>query len=92
MAKRKAAASLGAFGVKPTSAPTDKKVITDTAEPEERTRAKGEKVGVMLRLNREDWYRLHDFANRQGVSLQKLIVTSLVQYMQEKGVNPITGR
>ncbi len=94
MAKRKATASLGEFGVKPlsTSASAGNQVATATAEPEARTRAKGDKVGVMLRLNREDWYQLHDFANRQGISLQKLIVASLVQYMQEKGVKPITGK
>jgi hypothetical protein len=51
-----------------------------------------ENVGVLIRLNREDWYRLHDFANRQGISLQKLVVASLTDYMQSKGVRPITGK
>jgi hypothetical protein len=45
-----------------------------------------------LRINREDWYQLHDFANRQGSSLQKLMVAALAHYMQAHGVKPITGR
>jgi len=45
----------------------------------------------VIRLNREDWHRLHDFANRQGLSIQRIVLTSLAQHMQAKGVKPINS-
>lgn len=64
------------------------------AEPTEleRTKGKGDKVSIAVRLGKEDWHKLHDFANRQGISLQKLIVLSLAETMKAKGVRPITGK
>ena len=64
------------------------------AEPTEleRTRGKNDRVSIAVRLGREDWHKLHDFANRQGISLQKLIVQSLAETMKAKGVRPISGK
>ena len=85
--KKKDKPSLGQFGVK--ASENDMPPIA--TEPMERTRAKGEKVGIVIRLNREDWHRLHDFANRQGLSIQRIVLTSLAQHMQAKGVKPISS-
>ena len=85
--KKKEKPSLGQFGVKA----SESEAPLATFEPMERTRAKGEKVGIVIRLNREDWHRLHDFANRQGLSIQRIVLTSLAQHMQAKGIKPISG-
>jgi hypothetical protein len=57
----------------------------------ERTKGKSAKVSLTLRLSSEDWNKLHDFARREGVSLQRLTVVALAKIMTEKGAPPITG-
>lgn len=90
MPKSKEPPSLRKFAIKP---PSMESLETETPPTQpERTRAKNERVLLSLRINREDWYQLHDFANRQGSSLQKLMVAALAHYMQAHGVKPITGR
>jgi len=90
MPKSKEPPSLRKFAIKP---PPMESLETETPPSQpERTRAKNERVLLSLRVNREDWYQLHDFANRQGSSLQKLMVAALAHYMQAHGVKPITGR
>ena len=90
MPKSKEPPSLRKFAIKP---PPMESLETETPPSQpERTRAKNERVLLSLRVNREDWYQLHDFANRQGSSLQKIMVADLAQYMQAHGVKPITGR
>jgi hypothetical protein len=90
MPKSKEPPSLRKFAIKP---PPMESLETETPPTQpERTRAKNERVLLSLRINREDWYQLHDFANRQGSSLQKLMVAALAHYMQAHGVKPITGR
>jgi hypothetical protein len=90
MPKSKEPPSLRKFAIKP---PPMESLETETPPTQpERTRAKNERVLLSLRVNREDWYQLHDFANRQGSSLQKLMVAALAHYMQAHGVKPITGR
>ena len=90
MPKSKEPPSLRKFAIKP---PPMESLETETPPSQpERTRAKNERVLLSLRINREDWYQLHDFANRQGSSLQKLMVAALAHYMQAHGVKPITGR
>jgi len=90
MPKSKEQPSLRKFAIKP--APVESLETETSPSQPERTRAKNERVLLSLRVNREDWYQLHDFANRQGSSLQKLMVAALVHYMQAHGVKPITGR
>jgi hypothetical protein len=90
MPKSKEPLSLRKFAIKP--APSGSQATETTPSQPERTRAKNERVLLSLRLNREDWYQLHDFANRQGSSLQKLMIAALAHYMQAHGVKPITGR
>jgi hypothetical protein len=90
MPKSKEPPSLRKFAIKP---PPMESLETETPPTQpERTRAKNERVLLSLRINREDWYQLHDFANRRGSSLQKLMVAALAHYMQAHGVKPITGR
>ena len=68
MPKSKEPPSLQKFAIKP---PPMESLETETPPTQpERTRAKNERVLLSLRINREDWYQLHDFANRQGSSLQ----------------------
>ena len=90
MPKSKEPPSLRKFAIKP--APLESLETEMSPSQPERTRAKNERVLLSLRVNREDWYQLHDFANRQGSSLQKLMVAALAHYMQAHGVKPITGR
>lgn len=90
MPKSKEPPSLRKFAIKP--APVESLEPETPPSQPERTRAKNERVLLSLRVNREDWYQLHDFANRQGSSLQKLMVAALAHYMQAHGVKPITGR
>jgi hypothetical protein len=92
--KKKEKPSLGDFGIRHTVGADGTAPHLQTPAPQhtERTRAKGEKVGIVIRLDREDWHSIHDFANRQGISLQKLVVTSLAQYMLANGVKPIATK
>ena len=90
MPKSKEQPSLRKFAIKP--APVESLETETPPSQPERTRAKNERVLLSLRVNREDWYQLHDFANRQGSSLQKLMVAALAYYMQAHGIKPITGR
>ena len=55
-----------------------------TAVPE-RTRGKNETVALTVRLPREDWFRLHDLANRLGQSLQALAVDGFNRILAENG-------
>lgn len=81
---------LSAFKAAAQPAPASTTQATQS-EPGERTRGKNERVSIAVRLGKEDWYRLHDFANRRGTSLQKLIVESLSKAMTDSGLPPISG-
>ena len=92
MAQKKANPSLSGFGVRSSVVEQQPVAGIDETTETNRTRGKGDKVAIAVRLNREDWIKLHDFANRQGLSMQQVIVFSLAHYMQVKGIPPISGR
>jgi hypothetical protein len=62
---------------------------TPTSRPGERTRGKGEFVGITLRLTREQWDRMHDLARAEGISLQALTLRGLSQLFEARGLPPL---
>jgi hypothetical protein len=51
-----------------------------------RTRAKGETVALTVRLSREQWQKLHEFAAFEGTSLQELALEGFALVLQERGL------
>lgn len=78
--------SLGDFGVR-----TEDREANTAPKPK-RTRGQKERVAVAVRLEREDWMRVHEFALHEGTSLQELIVSGLNMLMQSRGLRPLTGK
>jgi hypothetical protein len=56
-----------------------------------RSRGKGERVAIAVRLERDDWRRLHEYALHQGKSLQVIIIEGIQAHMKAQGVRPISG-
>lgn len=54
-------------------------------------RGTSDRVAVAVRLEKEDWFRLHDFANRNNTTLQALIVKSLSKTMEDMGFAALQG-
>lgn len=72
--------------------PTSNQEAAANPKPKgKRDRGTGDRVAVAVRLQKEDWFRLHDFANRTGTTLQKLIVQSLSKTMQDQGFPALQG-
>ena len=93
----KTASSLAKFSVKQADAyPTDQTtapvVQSIVVAPKVRRRGEGKRVGIAVRLEHEDWYRVHDLAVREHSSLQDLIVTGLSEMMKQRGLPPLSGR
>lgn len=53
------------------------------------TRGKSNRVSMTVRLDRDDWGRVHAFAVRQGTSMQRLFVEGLSNLMIENGQPPL---
>lgn len=53
------------------------------------TRGKNQRVGVAVRLSREDWYRATEFAMRERTSLQHIFVAGISELMRQKGLPPL---
>ncbi|MGC9200239.1 MAG: hypothetical protein ACP5E5_15245 [Acidobacteriaceae bacterium] len=82
--------NLDKFTVRPTQ-----EAKASTAPQGERitvTRGKESRVGIAVRLDKEDWYRVHEYALRQGTSIQRLIVASLSDHMEKNGLPPLSGK
>lgn len=85
MAKAEAPATLNAS--------TTKAKATATAQgASKKKRGEGDRVAIAVRLGKEDWYRLHDYVNRQNTSMQELIIESLSATLVSKGLPPISGK
>ncbi len=54
-----------------------------------RKRGQGETVAITVRLTREQWERLHQFAISEGDSLQGLALRGLSLLLQNKGLSGI---
>jgi hypothetical protein len=54
-----------------------------------RSRGKGATVAITVRLKREQWERLHDFALHEGDSLQGLALRGLNGLLKERGLPPL---
>lgn len=78
--------SLGDFGVRA----EDREASTVTTP--KRTKGQKERVAVAVRLERDDWMRVHEFALHEGTSLQELIVSGLSMLMQSRGLRPLDGK
>lgn len=93
MTAKKSGNSLGQFMAKsaaPTApVPTSLKATTPGAK---KKRGEGERVAIAVRLEKEDWYRLHDYVNRQNTTMQELIIESLSATLVSKGFPPISGK
>lgn len=77
--------------VEPAEAAPNHETATKPKTKGKRDRGTGDRVAVAVRLQREDWFRLHDFANRTGTTLQSLIVQSLSKTMQDQGFPALQG-
>lgn len=54
-----------------------------------RQRGKGEMVALTLRVNREQWRRLHDLALAEGLSLNQLALYGLSEILVKRGLKPL---
>lgn len=54
-----------------------------------RQRAKGETVALTIRVNREQWRRLHDLAVVEGLSLNQLALQALTEIFVKRGLKPL---
>jgi len=54
-----------------------------------RQRAKGETVALTIRVNREQWRRLHDLAVVEGLSLNQLALQGLTEILLKRGLKPL---
>ena len=55
------------------------------------TRGKNQRVGVAVRLPREDLYRATEFAMRERTSLQHIFVAGISELMRLKGLPPLAA-
>lgn len=49
------------------------------------TRGKAEKAALTVRFDKEDWIKVHNYALRQGTSIQKVMVRALSELMERDG-------
>jgi len=49
------------------------------------TRGKAEKVALAIRFEKEDWFKVHNYALRQGTSIQKIMVRAVSEMMERDG-------
>ena len=63
----------------------------DAPAPLTATRGKNERVGIAVRLSREDWHRAPDLAMREQTSLQRLLVAGLNELLRQRGLPPLAG-
>jgi hypothetical protein len=54
-----------------------------------RKRGKGDTVAITVRLTREQWERLHQFAISEGDSLQGLALRGLSTLLHDKGLGDL---
>ena len=55
--------------------------------PRGRRRAQGKTVGICVRLEREEWERLHHLAVSEGVSLQGLFLEGVERVFKARGLS-----
>lgn len=94
MATTKKAGGLSQFMAKAapgaTALTTATPTATDSGAKNKKKRGEGDRVAIAVRLNKEDWYRLHDYVNRQNTTMQSLIIESLSATLVAKGFPPIS--
>lgn len=79
--------SLSKYAVKPAAGENlggDQKGIVPT-------RGKNKRVGIAVRLNRDDWHRATELAMREQTSLQRLLVAGLSELLKQRGLPPLAG-
>lgn len=54
-------------------------------QPTPVTRGKSEKVALAIRFEKEDWFKVHNYAMRQGTSIQKVMVRAVSELMERDG-------
>lgn len=54
-------------------------------QPAPVTRGKAEKVALAIRFEKEDWFKVHNYAMRQGTSIQKIMVRAVSELMERDG-------
>jgi hypothetical protein len=63
-----------------------------TTEPRaKRGKGKGETVALTVRLPKEDWKALRNFAMDQGESIQTIAVNAFNRELKAKGYDPLGG-
>ena len=53
------------------------------------TVGEGEMVALTLRVNREQWRRLHELALAEGLSLNQLALQGLTEIFVKRGLKPL---
>lgn len=66
-----------------------KAVVARPVGQASRSRGKGDKVGVILRLDRTSWKRMHELAIEEGLSLNALAIKGVSRLFEEKGLEPL---
>lgn len=62
---------------------------TRAVDKASKSRGKGDKVGVILRLDRTSWKRMHELALEEGISLNALAIMGLSRLFVERGLEPL---
>lgn len=62
-----------------------------TANEDRIRRGKGETVALTVRLPKEDWKALRNFAMDQGESIQTVAVNAFNRELKAKGYEPLKG-
>lgn len=56
------------------------------------TRGKAEKVALAIRFDKEDWIKVHNYALRQGTSIQKIMVRAVSEMMERDGFESLEAK
>ena len=75
---------LGEFAQRNAAAPSAPRTLAPT-------KATGEVLAVTVRLVRDDWERLSDYARKNRVSLQALVEHGCSRILEDQGLKPLNA-
>ena len=93
MTTSKKGGGLAAFAVNtlvtPQVAPAGTKAQVEPTHDADRQRGKGVTVSLTVRVNRDQWRRIHELAIHEGKSINAVAIEGISRLFQEKGLKAL---
>lgn len=93
MTTSKKGGGLAAFAVNApahtVAAPAGPKAQAEAAPDADRQRGKGVMVSLTVRVNRDQWRRIHELAVHEGKSINAVAIEGISRLFQEKGLKAL---